>query len=416
METPQTAGLQKPAAEKHRRVRILFVDDEPPVLNILSVAMRPMADEWETHFADSGENALKLIAKKPFDVVVSDMRMPGMNGAQLLNQILREHPRTVRIILSGYSDLREAMSCVGVAHQFLHKPCNLAELRNCIKRVTELGAQLENENLLSLAAQLSNLPTAPDLYMQMIEALESPSASSQRIADIASKDPALSAKLLQLSNSAFFGISREVNTVYEAVQLLGVGIIQSLSLAVPMFSHFDPHKCPGFPLEQVWHHSEQTGLFARWITRESLGDALLADQAFASGVLHDIGKLVLAEQLPQKYSAILAESHSEKTPLFEIERRVLGATHADIGAYLLTLWGLPLQLVEGVAYHHEPRLYSEKGFSLVGSVHIANILERELSAHHQIVADEIDSSYLEMAGVASKIENWRQHFAGRDDK
>lgn len=410
METSEPAGRQTPAATTPRRVRILFVDDEAPVLNILSIAMRQMAAEWETHFTDSGGNALKLIADKPFDVIVSDMRMPGMNGAQLLNQVMRDHPRTVRIILSGYSDLREAMSCVGIAHQFLHKPCNLADLKNCIRRVTQLGAQLENEELLTLAARLSNLPSAPDLYLQMIEALESASSSTQRIAEIASKDPALSAKLLQLSNSAFFGVSHEVNTVDEAVQQLGVSIIQSLALAVPMFAHFDPHKCPEFPAEQVWHHSEQTGLYARWITREGLGDAQAAEQAFAAGVLHDIGKLILADQLPREYAAVLAESHAKKTPLFEVERRVLGATHADIGAYLLTLWGLPLPLVEGVAYHHEPRLFSDKDFSLIGAVHIANILEREQAGHENVVIGEIDTHYLEMAGVADKIDSWRRHF------
>lgn len=410
METSVPADNPEPAAMIPRRVRILFVDDEAQVLNILSIAMRSMAREWETHFTDNAENALRLIAEKPFDVVVSDMRMPGLNGAQLLNRIMREHPRTVRIILSGYSDLREAMSCVGIAHQFLHKPCNLADLKHCIRRITQLGTQLENEDLLTLAARLSSLPSAPDLYLQMIEALESADASTQRIAEIAAKDPALSAKLLQLSNSAFFGFGREVCTVDEAVQQLGVSIIQSLALAVPMFAHFDPHKCPDFPLEQIWHHSEQTGLFARWITHEGLGDAQAAEQAFAAGVLHDIGKLILADHMPQEYTAILAESRSRKTPLFEVERRVLGATHADVGAYLLTLWGLPLPLVEGVAYHHHPRTFSDKGFSLVGAVHIANILEREQAGHENVVVGEIDTQYLEMAGVADRIESWRRHF------
>lgn len=410
MEETQPVGDQKPAAMHSRRIRVLFVDDEAPVLNILSVAMRSMASEWEMHFTDNGENALELIKQRPFDVVVSDMRMPGMNGAQLLNHVLHEHPRTVRIILSGYSDLREAMSSVGVVHQFLHKPCNLADLKNCIRRVTQMDSYLQHKELRALAAGLTNLPSAPDLYTQMLETLESPSASTQRIADIASKDPALSAKLLQLSNSAFFGFSREVNSVNEAVQLLGVGIIQSLALAVPMFSHFDPHKCPEFPLEQMWDHSARTGLFARWIARETLGDARIAEQAFATGVLHDLGKLVLAEHWPREYAAILAESKVKAEPLFETERRVLGATHADVGAHLLTLWGLPLPLVEGVAYHHTPRLFSKTEFSLVGIIHIANILERQQAKPEDIVAGEIDSLYLEMTGVAGKIESWRQHF------
>jgi len=179
MEAPITgAGLKSPIEKAKRRMRVLFVDDEPPVLNILSVAMRPMAKEWDTHFAESGELALKMIEEKPFDVVVSDMRMPKMNGAQLLNQVLRQHPQTVRIVLSGYSDLREAMSCVGVVHQFLQKPCDLAELRSCIRRVSALENQIQHEGLRAFTAGLPNLPSAPDLYMQMLEALESPNSSA----------------------------------------------------------------------------------------------------------------------------------------------------------------------------------------------------------------------------------------------
>jgi HD-like signal output (HDOD) protein len=389
----------------------LFVDDELPVLNILSVAMRPMAKEWDAQFAESGELALKLIEQKPFDVVVSDMRMPKMNGAQLLNQVLRKHPQTVRIVLSGYSDLREAMSCVGVVHQFLQKPCDLSELRSCIRRVTALENQVQHEGLRAFTAGLTNLPSAPLLYMQMLEALESPNSSSQRIADIASEDPALSAKLLQLCNSAFFGFSREVCSVEEAVQLLGVGILQSMALAVPMFSGFDKAKCPQFPLEQMWNHSAQTALLARWMTHHYLPNgAQLSEPAFAAGVLHDLGKLVIAENLPQEYGKVLKESREQSVPLFEVERKTFGATHADIGAYLLTLWGLPLPLIEGVAYHHEPQLFNDKEFSLVGAIHVANTLEREQSKSEGVVLSPINMEYAESVGISAQLDKWRQRF------
>jgi len=412
MEAPITgAGLKSPIEKAKRRMRVLFVDDEPPVLNILSVAMRPMAKEWDTHFAESGELALKMIEEKPFDVVVSDMRMPKMNGAQLLNQVLRQHPQTVRIVLSGYSDLREAMSCVGVVHQFLQKPCDLAELRSCIRRVSALENQIQHEGLRAFTAGLPNLPSAPDLYMQMLEALESPNSSAQRIADIASEDPALSAKLLQLCNSAFFGFSREVCSVEEAVQLLGVGILQSMALAVPMFSDFEKAKCPQFPLEQIWNHSAQTGLLARWIAHHHLPHGTqLSEPAFAAGVLHDLGKLIIAENLPQEYGKVLQESREHSLPLFEVERKTFGATHADVGAYLLTLWGLPLPLIEGVAYHHEPQLFGANEFGLVGAVHVANSLEREHYKVPGIVPSPINLAYAESVGIAGQLDKWRQGF------
>jgi HD-like signal output (HDOD) protein len=319
----------------------------------------------------------------------------------------------VRIILSGYSDVRDAMSCIGVVHQFLHKPCNLADLRNCIRRVTALESQIHHEGLRTFAAGIANLPSAPLIYMQMLEALESPTTTSERIADIARNDPALTAKLLQLCNSAFFGFSREVSSVEEAVQLLGVGIIQSLALAVPMFSNFDSTKCPSFPLEQIWNHSAETGLLARWIAHHHLVNGpQLSEQAFAAGVLHDLGKLIIAENLPGEYEAVMKEAKEKSVPVFEIERKAFGATHADIGAYLLTLWGLPLPLIEGVAHHHEPQLFDNKEFSLVGAVHIANSLKHEQAKPGEMVHSPINMAYAETVGVSDQLEKWRQSFEG----
>ena len=214
------------------------------MLRVLKMGMRSMAGQWEMEFASSGEEALTLIGVKTFDVIVTDMRMPGINGAQLLNHVLRQHPETVRIILSGYADLSDVVNCVGLTHQFLEKPCSLDDLKECLKRVTTVKSRLTHDKLCELTASLKNLPSLPELYLEIADALQSPTASAQRIADIASKDPALTAKLLQLSNSAFFGVSRKVFTVAESVQLLGVGVIQSLAMAVPIFSSFYPQQMP----------------------------------------------------------------------------------------------------------------------------------------------------------------------------
>ncbi len=230
------------------KTRILFVDDEPSMLRVLQMGMRSMTGIWDMDFVESGEEALALLEHKTFHVVVTDMRMPGINGAQLLNHVLRRHPETVRIILSGYSELSELVKCVGLTHQFLEKPCSLEELKECLKRVTRVKARLENERLSDLTASLTNLPSLPETYLEIADTLQSPVASAQRIAEIASKDPAISAKLLQIANSAYFGYSHRVFSVVEAVQLLGVGVIQSLadggahlclvpSQQMPEFSH-----------------------------------------------------------------------------------------------------------------------------------------------------------------------------------
>jgi len=392
------------------KTRILFVDDELPMIRVLKMGMRSMSAHWEMEFAGSGEEALALVNQKAFDVIVTDMRMPGMNGAQLLNHVLRLHPKTIRIILSGYSELSDAVSCVGLTHQFLEKPCSLDDLKNCLKRVTEVKTRVHHEKLCELTASLKNLPSLPQLYLQIADALQSPNATAQRIAELASQDPALSAKLLQLSNSAFFGFSHKVFSVDEAVQVLGVGIIQSLALAVPLFSAFDRRKFPDFPIEQLWHHSVQTGMLARQIFNEQLADSHLAEQAFAAGVLHDVGKLILADGLPEEYARVFAESRATRTPLFEVERQHFQATHAEVGAYLLALWGLPIPLVEAVACHHQPHRCGVQQLCLAGVVHIANALQHAQVSHPEIVASPVNLDYLQQVNLTRQFESWREEF------
>lgn len=395
------------------KTRILFVDDEPSMLRVLKMGMRAMAGTWDMEYANSGEEALGLIQQRPFDVVVTDMRMTGINGAQLLNHVLRLHPQTIRIVLSGYSDLSEVLGCIGLTHQFLEKPCSVDDLKGCLARVANLNSRLANDRLRTLAGSLKNLPSLPELYLEIAEALQSPTCSAQRIAEIASQDPAIAAKLLHLTNSAFFGFSRKVSSIDEAVQLLGVGIVQSLAIAVPIFTSFSRQKCPEFPLDQIWEHSLQTGIICRHICTQYLGDAFLAEQAFCAGLLHDLGKVMLADNLPADYSKILKESHEQYSPLREKEQQAFNATHADVGGYLLAIWGLPIPLVEAVANHHCPGRCGTHELSLAGIVHIANTLQYVTAGQVDPRLNPIDLEYLKALNLEHQYEIWQAELLGR---
>lgn len=390
------------------RTRILFVDDEATLLRLMKMGMRSMEGDWDMHFAENGEEALKLISQQPFDVVITDMRMPKMNGAQLLNHVLREHPKTVRIILSGYADLNEVVNCVGLTHQFLNKPCSLDDLKGCLHRVTNVQSQLTHEKIRAATAGLKNLPSLPKTYLEIVEAVQSDSCSTDLIAEIAAKDPGLSAKLLQISNSAYFGFGRKIFSVDEAVQLLGVSIIQSLALATPLFSSFNQKKCPSFPLEQIWNHSAKVASLGRGLYRRHMDDPHLAEQAFAAGILHDVGKLILADSLGAEYDAVLKQSRATKTPLYLVEQEKLHTTHAEVGAYLLAIWGLPIPLVETVACHHHPQRCATKDISLAGIIHISNALQHSLAENSNIVPSQVDADYLKQIHLEEQYEMWRQ--------
>ncbi len=395
------------------KTRILFVDDDPLILNMLELALQTMNEEWETEFAPSGEDALARMAKQPYDVVVSDMIMPGMSGAELLNEVMQRHPATIRLILSSFADQETALMCVGAAHQFLSKPFTLGALKASLVRVHHLRTRVGNPEIRDLVNRKGSLPSIPAVYFEILSALQKPDCPTQDLGDIVAKDPALTSKLLQLVNSAFFGFANSVSNPHEAVLLLGVGTIRSLALSTQLFSAFKANEFKNSPLEQVWTHSLQVGQVAQRLAQWETGDQELMEQAFTAGTLHDVGKLILAANLPETYPALLSQARQQ--PLLTLEQEALHATHADAGAYLLDLWGLPAPLVEAVAWHHQPAQTDHLTFSPLTAVHIANVLVHEAHAPApdglDTPAPVLDADYLAGLGLADHLESWRAELA-----
>ena len=373
--------------------------------------MRRMGPEWETTVASSGAQALDLMAANPHDILVSDMRMPGMTGMQLLQEVLRRHPRTVRIILSGYADEEAVMQCAGATHQWLAKPFSPLHLQLLLKRIRALQLRMNNKELQSTVARMSHLPSLPAIYFRISEALQSPRASTHTIGELLTEDPALTIKVLQMANSAAFGFQRSVASAEEAVQLLGVNCVRSLALAHHLFSAFQNGVRGHLPLQQIWDHSLRTAALARRIVALEHGEQQVLDQAFTGGLLHDVGKLIMAANMPAPYAEVWARAQSPNVTLVQAEREAFQATHADIGAYLLGIWGLPVPLVESVAWHHEPGLHLERGFCPLTAVHVANVLARggEASARESNCS-QIDMEYLAQAGLTGRLPVWSSLF------
>jgi len=216
--------------------RVLFVDDEPRILDGLKRMLRHMRDEWEMSFVESGEAALKVLESARFDVVVSDMRMPGMDGAELLTRVMERYPQIVRIVLSGHADKEMILKTVRPAHQYLSKPCDPEKLRSTVARASALRGLLADELLKQLVSQMSTLPSAPSLYNEVMNELRSGEGSVQRVGEIVSKDVGMTAKILQVVNSAFFGVPRHVESPAQAVSLLGLETIKALALSAQVFS------------------------------------------------------------------------------------------------------------------------------------------------------------------------------------
>lgn len=387
--------------------RILFVDDEPNILSGLQRMLRSMREEWDMEFASSGAEALARMGISAFDVIVSDMRMPVMNGAQLLREVAARHPRTVRFILSGQADQELILECVHTAHQFLSKPCEPETLKTAVGRTFAVDAMLQSSALKEIVAQTKSLPSLPTLYQKIMEQLSSPEASIESVGQTIARDPGMTAKILQMVNSAFFGLRRQMSSPTEAAMLLGIETIKTLVLWIHVFSNYKNLPVRGFSIEQLSNHCLATGLLAKKIVREEGGDGKAQDEAMTAGLLHDIGKLVLATSRPAQFDQARAQAVQKRTHCWQAERDIFGTTHAEIGAYLLGLWGLPFNIVEAVAMHHCPSSCGGKVFFPLTAVHAANVIQHlSFPEPESVAVAEVDATYLADLGLADRVKSW----------
>ena len=384
--------------------RILFVDDETKVLDGLRRLLRPQRLQWDMSFVQGGEGALALLDQTPFDVIVSDLKMPGMDGTTLLERARERHPQVVRIVLSEYADLEAAFRAAQVAHQLLLKPCDAEMLRVAIDRACSLQSILTGEALAGMVGALGELPSAPRLYIALTQALADPDSSMEDIAAVVEQDVAISAKVLQLVNSAFFGLSRNVSSVKHAVSYLGVNILQSLVISVEAFRIFSGgDEIEGFSIDEFEGHSQLTAGIARQLDLpEHLGEP-----AVVGSLLHDVGKLVLAARAPGRFQEALRTVRKTRQPLYRVETGLYGVTHAEIGAYLLGLWGLPTAVTEAVAHHHAPGRVPHQGFDAVVAVYVANTLAHHVSAS-ALRPEPMNAELLGSLGVADRYPTWQE--------
>jgi HD-like signal output (HDOD) protein len=387
---------------------LLFVDDEPNILQGLQRQLRPMRHEWEMHFLAGGQQALDFMGAHPVDIIVSDMMMPQIDGSQLLGEVLKRHPQTVRIILSGQTGSEAILRLVGPAHQYLSKPCDPDELREAISRSLNLRDLLGNERLKRLTTRIKNLPSSPSVQSRLAMELQKPSPSLESIGEIISRDIALTAKILQLVNSAFFGAAQTINNPAEAVLFLGLNTIQALVLSQEMFSRYEPAGCQNFSFEALTNHSWLTGVLARRLANLEEQDLKVLDQCFLAGLLHDVGQLILASGLPADYSEVILRAEQQHLPVWQLEQEVFGATHCEVGAYLLALWGLANPVTEAVAFHHQPARCAGPGFTPGLAVHVADVLAHEFSPIKIGVPPLLDADYLTRQGLAGRMETWRE--------
>lgn len=389
--------------------RILFVDDEPMVLKGIQRTLRKMRKHWDMTFTASAAEALEILDVNPMDVIISDMKMPEMDGVQLLGEVKRRHPQIVRLILSGHVEQETTIQSVQFAHQCLSKPCDVELLKQTLAKLFALREILSDDAIKKIVSQIESLPSLPSIYTEIVAEMQADDPSIKNVGEIISRDVSMTAKILQVVNSVFFGLPRKIGNPQQAVMLLGLETIKSLVLSVKIFSEFSQQRNAWFNIDGIFNHSISVSSNAKAIVKSEKLDQDLVNYSLMAGLLHDLGKLILATNFNATYEQVMAESRTSEKRLWELEQAAFGTSHAEIGAYLMGLWNIENPIIEAIAFHHRPSKCASPHLGLLAAVHIANGLEHEeASLEDPELQGQFDEEYLARLGVSGRISEWRQ--------
>lgn len=388
-------------------ISILFVDDEPLMLRSIKRMLLPKAKYWKLYFLESGDLALKFLKNHEVDILVTDMRMPEMGGDELLAKVKEKYPHISRMVLSGHSDEEIIVRTTKLAHQYIAKPCDASKLVEIISRAANFRMALKDKEMIELVTKIELLPSPPEYIDEIFDRMHDEEVSLAEIGKTISKDMGMSSNILKITNSAFFSLPRHVSSVEEAVVLLGLDIVKALILANHIFSFFDFSKIQNFSYQLLWDHCLRTACMAREIAKSYTDNKIDIDNSFITGILHDIGKLVLGYSITDKYNDIIQETRAKNHRLWKIERGLLGLSHAEIGAYLIGLWGMDDDIVEAIRCHHEPSKFDLSGGVLTAAIHVADVYDHQITVTHESYEKPvIDLKYIEDQGFENYLDKW----------
>lgn len=389
--------------------RILFVDDNENIISGLQRQLRPYRDQWQSFFAMNAAQALELMAQQPIDLIVSDMMMPEMTGDQLLKIVRDRFPSTARMILSGHADEEAFKTGLEVAHQYISKPCSAEMLREAILQVFRIYDCVNNPLIAASVGDVNQLPSLPKIYQELNAAIANENTTTQDIADIFAHDMALSAKLLQLINSPYFGLNRIISNITDAINLIGVKKLSNLVLSAHLKTAF-PITDPNLQhiMEQLWLDSSRVAELAQLISiaENQLEDR--PDQAYLAGLLHNMGLLIFLARSDDKLHLLLQQLHTTDTPIAELETAIFGCTRSEAAAYLLSLWKIPPRIIEAILLQDHPSHCEYNGVNALTAVHAAACLIKTTAAENcRLFEINLDHDYLDRIQKREQLPVWQ---------
>lgn len=388
---------------------ILFVDDEVDILESLQDSLRSLRRRWNMQFACGGESAISHMAEGSFDVIVSDIRMPGVDGLEVLQYAKDNHPEILRIALTGYSDDSSTIKLTKLAQRYLTKPCSVDELNSVICRDSGLVTAFDLPVVREMAGSAGRLPAGDSVQRKLMECLNSDDTSAEDVADIIETDVALTAKILQLVNSSFFRRQSSIVSARHAVGYLGVEVIRTLLLADQLFSESEESQLPDeYDAKALYKHS----MLCSSIAKSIVPTENLMSVSVTASLLHDVGKLIIANSRPELVPDLLCKVPGGNTEWVDsdTERKILGCSHSEVGGYILNLWGIPTEIVEAVTFHDNPSSVSTKSIDAVGVVHLANYLSHWVVQEDKddLLDHKLDFDFVMKVDAMDKVVQWQE--------
>lgn len=358
--------------ERPKARRVLFVEPDPGTVGDIRSVLETRRAGWAASYVSTAAEALLACNQEPFDAVASTLDLAGTSGTALLESIAAQWPATIRILLADRSSETAALRAAPVAHDFLPTPLEPGSLGRALDSAAELSDLMHSPAVRALIGQPETLPAVPGVFLRLTKLLASEDVTIEDLARVVAEDPSLTGRVLQVANSPFFGGNRGVTAVDRAVAMLGSRLLKSLALVHGVFQSAEGTALPlDFDIHAEQTHGTAVGALARRLAGPARGDG-----AFSAGLLHDIGRLLLAVRAPQRFEEVVDTARREGLPMLEAERAVLGVDHAELGGYLLGVWGLPPAIVSAVRHHHNPLAEADRrGFAVF--VHLADGLVRE---------------------------------------
>jgi HD-like signal output (HDOD) protein/ActR/RegA family two-component response regulator len=351
--------------------RILFLDDDPQFLEALCVGLLPRTTDWIMAFAQSGARAIQELERAPQDVLVTDVRMPDMDGIELLRTVRNRWPETVRIALSDRAFSDDVGQLLPLAHQYLSKPLTTRQVEEAVERSLDVKAILARPALRALLGRTGRIPAQPRVFRRLQVAMANERINARQMSQIILADAMVTAKVLQMANSAFFGAPRRVTSIEQAVTHLGFPAVRNLTLYAEIFAQRPRNNAAAtVSVERLQEHTNRVAAVVHALTAGTIWN----DDAVLAALLHDVGYWMLVEECPRELEEALDMAIADRISVHEAETRVLGASHAEVGAYLLGLWGLPFPIVDAVAHHHTPEQVRNEKFDVLGALVVAMAL------------------------------------------